>query len=98
MGIVKKHSPRIYQRLGASNLHSDIPDIINQPSLACSLPRSCKDVPVPSVKRKGSIKSFIRRSLPSGGQSSRTRLPSPHSSVAAQVQPPHIGVKLNDRP
>ena len=105
MGIVKKHSLTIDRQFGASNLHSDVPDIINHPSLACSTPRARVDVPVPSVKRKGSIKSFIRRSLPSGGQSRRTRLPSPHwrhrfslpTTVLNSMTDPELQVNLLPR-
>ena len=105
MGIVKKHTPKIDRQLGVSNLNSNVPGRANQLSFAYSTPKTCKEVPVANIRRTGSIKAFIRRSLPSGGQSCRSRLPSPHwrhryslpTTVSNTMTDPELQVKLLHR-
>ena len=105
MGIVKKHTPKIDRQLGVSNLNSNVPGRANQLSFAYSTPKISKEVPVSNIRQTGSIKSFIRRSLPSGGQSCRTRLPSPHwrhryslpTTVSNSMTDPELQVKLLHR-
>lgn len=78
MDISKKYAPKSDRKLGVLNLHKGTTDTTNPPYLACLSPRVIKDIPVPYGKRKDSIKSLLRRSLPSGSPNSRARLPSPH--------------------
>ena len=105
MDIIKKETHRINQQLGASNLTRDVPASCNQLLLVCSSPKVLKDVPILNVKQSGSIKDFLRRSLPSGAQSCRARIPSPHwryryslpTTVSNSMTDPELQVKLLHR-
>ena len=105
MGIVKKHTPKIDRQLGVSNLNSNVSNRVDQHSFAYSTPKISKEDPISNIRQTGSIKAFIRRSLPSGDQTCRTRLPSPHwrhryslpTTVSNSRTDPELQVKLLHR-